>query len=113
MYEPYLLPSANYTLEVKNTQQGYVHRILAEEIGVASLILGGGRVTKESEIDLGVGILLKKKRGDVVAEGDTLAVIYANDMQKAIEAYGKIVNAYNISEEQPESCPMIKKIISE
>lgn len=113
VYEPYLLPSANYTLEVKNTQQGYVHRILAEEIGKASLVLGGGRLTKESEIDLGVGILLKKKRGDRVTDGDTLAIIYANNMQRAIEAYGKIVNAYQISEEQPESIPMIKRVITD
>lgn len=113
VYQPQLLPSAKYTLEVKNTKAGYVKRILAEEIGLASLVLGGGRATKESGIDLAVGILLSKKRGDFVQNGESLAVIYANDMEKAIEAYGKIVNAYEISGDKPESVPMIKEIVKE
>lgn len=113
VYQPQLLPAAQYTLTVENTQAGYVKRILAEEIGLACLGLGGGRITKESEIDLSVGILLQKKRGDYVKEGDALAVIHANDMQKAIEAYGKIVKAYEIDTEVPEVVPMIKKIIRE
>lgn len=113
VYQPQLLPTTKHTMEVINTEEGYVTRILAEEIGLASLVLGGGRTTKDSEIDLSVGILLQKKRGDHVAKGESLAVIYANDMQKAIEAYGKIVNAYEISSEKPEAVAMIKGIISE
>lgn len=110
VFHPELLPSAKYTLEVKNTQAGYVSRILAEEIGLASLLLGGGRSTKDSSIDLSAGILLKKKRGDQVKEGDTLAVLYANDMEKAIEAYGKVVTAYEIGD-MPGHIPMVKGIL--
>lgn len=109
---PQLLPNAKHRLKVENTQSGYVRRILAQEVGLASLILGGGRATKDSVIDLSVGILLEKKRGDAVAPGDSLAVIYANDMEKAIEAYGKIVMAYEIGEEKPDPVPMIKGIVT-
>lgn len=110
---PQLLPGTKHLLKVENTQAGYVQRILAEEVGLASLILGGGRLTKEDAIDLSVGILLEKKRGDLVAPGDSLAVIYANDMEKAIEAYGKIVRAYEIGDTKPAPVPMVKGIVTE
>lgn len=111
VYQPEVLPSAGIILEVMNTEEGYVSGIKAEDIGLASLVLGGGRVTKDSEIDLTVGVLLNKKRGDKVKMGDTLATIFANDMEKAKEAYGKIVCAYEIQPEQPEVVNMIKGII--
>lgn len=111
VYQPETLPAAGIILEVMNTEEGYVSRIKAEEIGLASLALGGGRVTKDSEIDLTVGILLNKKYGDKVGMGDTLATIFANDMEKAKEAYGKIVCAYEIQTAQPEPAAMIKGIL--
>ncbi len=111
VYHPELLPTASHILEVKSSEEGFVTRILAEEIGLASLILGGGRSTKDSEIDLSVGVLLKKKRGCQVAYGDTLATIYANNRNQALEAYGKIVNAYEIGEAPPEAS-MIKGILT-
>lgn len=113
VYQPEVLPSAGIVLEVMNTEEGYVSKIKAEDIGLASLVLGGGRVTKDSEIDLTVGVLLNKKRGDKVKMGDTLATIFANDMEKAKEAYGKIVCAYEIQPEQPEAVNMIKGVIRE
>lgn len=111
IYQPQLLPCAAIQLEVKNTQEGYISNIRAEDIGLASLSLGGGRTTKESEIDLSVGLLLNKKRGDRVTPGDTLAVVYANDMEKAKEAYGRVVGAYEIQSQQPQKTEMIKGII--
>lgn len=111
VYQPELLPLASIQLQVMNTEEGYVSRILAEEIGLASLVLGGGRLTKESEIDLSVGILLHKKRGDMVRSQDALATIYANDMEKAKEAYGRIVRAYEISREPVKEVSMVKGVI--
>ena len=111
VYQPELLPVGNIQLQAMNTEDGIVSRILAEEIGLATLALGGGRLTKESEIDLSVGILLHKKRGDMVRAGDTLATIYANDMEKAKEAYGKIVRAYEIGPDPAGEVPMVKGII--
>lgn len=111
VYQPELLPVGSIQLQVMNTEEGCISRILAEEIGLASLVLGGGRLTKESEIDLSVGILLHKKRGDMVHPGDVLATVYANDMEKAKDAYGKIVRAYEIGSEETGKIPMVKGII--
>jgi pyrimidine-nucleoside phosphorylase len=55
-----------------------VSEIVADQVGVAAMLLGAGRVTKESGIDLAVGVLLRKKVGDAVREGEALAIIHAN-----------------------------------
>ena len=75
------------------------------------MILGGGRETKESEIDLSVGILLKKKIGDKVEVGDVLAVLYANDEAKAKEAEKRYMNACHIGDAPVEKPALIKGII--
>lgn len=111
VYQPELLPVGSIQLQVMNTEEGFVSRILAEEIGLASLVLGGGRLTKDSEVDLSVGILLHKKRGDIVHPGEMLATVYANDMDKAKDAYGRIVRAYEISQQPVGKIPMVKRII--
>lgn len=111
VYQPELLPVGSIQLQVMNTEEGFVSRILAEEIGLASLVLGGGRLTKDSEVDLSVGILLHKKRGDIVHPGEMLATVYANDMDKAKDAYGRIVRAYEISQQPVGKIPMVKGII--
>ncbi|MCI4140340.1 pyrimidine-nucleoside phosphorylase, partial [Bacillus vallismortis] len=57
---------------------GVVSEIVADEIGVAAMLLGAGRATKEDEIDLAVGIMLRKKVGDKVEKGESLVTLYAN-----------------------------------
>ena len=63
---PELLPKASMVVPVCADRDGFVEKIACEDIGICSLLLGGGRETKESEIDLSVGILLEKKKGDAV-----------------------------------------------
>lgn len=111
VYDVSLLPLAADAVPVIAGTDGYVHRILAEEIGTACMALGGGRETKESEIDLSVGILLKKKNGDTVRAGETLAVIYGNDAAREEAAYRKILDAYEIGEEKSEKGPVIHRYI--
>ncbi len=111
VYDVSLLPLAADAVPVIAGTDGYVHRILAEEIGTACMALGGGRETKESEIDLSVGILLKKKNGDAVRAGETLAVIYGNDAAREEAAYRKILDAYEIGEEKSEKSPVIHRYI--
>lgn len=82
VYDTSLLPVAGKTLAVTAKESGYVHRILAEDIGIACMTLGGGRETKESAIDLSVGIILEKKNGNAVSDGEVLATIYGNDDAK-------------------------------
>lgn len=72
------LPQAKYKIELPAKQPGYISRMVADEIGVASMILGAGRATKEDVIDLAVGLVLHKKVGDKVEEGESILTIYSN-----------------------------------
>ncbi|MBE7146320.1 pyrimidine-nucleoside phosphorylase [Bacillus mycoides] len=76
--DPSKLPQAQFKIEVEAKEDGYVSEIVADEIGTAAMLLGAGRATKESEIDLAVGLMLRKKVGDSVKKGDSLVTIYAN-----------------------------------
>ena len=85
---------------------------LDEFTGEASMILGGGRMTKEDVIDYSVGVKLSAKRGDYVKCGDCLATIYAANKDKILEAEGLIIKAFEISEDIVKTSPLIKRIIS-
>ena len=61
------------------------------------MILGGGRQNKEDKIDHYVGVVLSKKVGDAVKEGDVIATIYANDKKKIDDAKALIVKAFDIN----------------
>jgi len=108
---PEMLASAKYIEDVLSEKGGYVAKIQTEEIGRISLLLGGGRETKEIEIDLTVGVVLNKKRSDAVKAGEVLATIHANDIEKLQEAKRRIVNAYHIATEPVEDELIIKEII--
>ncbi|ADM71905.1 Pyrimidine-nucleoside phosphorylase [Paenibacillus polymyxa E681] len=84
---PERLPQAQYLIEVPAKQDGVVAEIVADEIGTAAMLLGAGRATKESEIDLAVGLMLNKKVGDTVQKGDSLVTIHANreDVAQVLE----------------------------
>lgn len=111
VYDTSLLPVAGKTLEVTAKESGYVHRILAEDIGIACMTLGGGRETKESAIDLSVGIILEKKNGDAVSDGEVLATIYGNDDAKMQAADEKIAHAYEIAKEPAAFVPVVREYI--
>lgn len=113
VYDTELLPKANIVEPVYSKEEGYVYSIACDEIGICSLILGGGRETKESEIDLSVGILLEKKVGDYVKIGEPLAYIHANDHEKLEVAKERFYKAYTIKEqEKPVKQTFIKGILS-
>lgn len=111
VYDTSRFPAAAIRETVISRNGGYVSRILAEEVGVACMALGGGRETKESRIDLSVGILLEKKNGDAVCPGDTLAVIYGNDPHKTAAAKEKVLNAYEIKTSPVKKEPVVKQYI--
>ncbi|EAC2631091.1 pyrimidine-nucleoside phosphorylase [Listeria monocytogenes] len=75
---PEKLPQAKYQIEVPAKSSGFVSQIVADEIGIAAMILGAGRATKEDEINLAVGLMLRKKVGDAVKEGESLVTIFAD-----------------------------------
>lgn len=108
---PEKLPQATYKIEVPAKKSGFVSEIVADEIGVAAMILGAGRATKEDEIDLAVGLMLRKKVGDAVQAGDSLVTIFSNkeDVAGVTE---KIYENIRISS-QAEAPKLVHKIITE
>ena len=110
---PDMLPKARYVIPVLAEEEGCIERILAQDIGIACMTLGGGRENKESTIDHGVGIILTKKISDTVKKGETLALIHANSKEKAVLASNLVKNAYQIAKEPAKKAPMVKCIIRE
>lgn len=106
-----LLPTAEYKVEVTSDAEGYVTQIESENMGVAASILGAGRETKESEIDLAVGIVLEKKVGDKVKKGDTLAVIHSNK-ENVDDVIERVKNCYSFGDDEVHPT-LIKKVITE
>ncbi|TYS68320.1 pyrimidine-nucleoside phosphorylase [Sutcliffiella horikoshii] len=85
---PEKLPQAKHVVELEAKEAGVVSEIVADSVGTAAMLLGAGRATKDSEIDLAVGIVLRKKIGDKVEAGESLATIHSNqeDLTKVKEA---------------------------
>lgn len=111
VFHPDRLPQASILEQVLADRDGYLTHIACDEVGICSLILGGGRETKESVIDLSVGIVLEKKVGDFVRKGDRLAVLHANSAEKCAEAKERFVKACIIGDKAPEKSRMIKAIL--
>lgn len=111
IYHPENFAKAPYVREVKLTESGYIASVDTEKYGLASLLLGAGRNTKEDEIDLSAGYLLKKKTGDAVKAGDTLAVLYASREELFDAAERTLLNATTITAEAPEKRPLIFEVI--
>ncbi|GAA4821176.1 thymidine phosphorylase [Algivirga pacifica] len=108
-----LLPIAQNTRSLHSVNSGYVHEILAEDIGKAAMILGAGRATKDDQIDHGVGVVLRKKVGDHVNENELLATFYFNDDKQLKEAEKLVLNAYRIQQNETGAPSTIKDIIYE
>ncbi len=110
--QPELLPQAAFTFEVPSKESGYVSFIEADEVGTAAMLLGAGRATKESEIDLAVGIVLHKKVGDSVEAGESLSTIHANteNIQQVLEILYKHIE---FSAEPVTPPNLIEEIITE
>ncbi|MGM9592351.1 MAG: pyrimidine-nucleoside phosphorylase [Oscillospiraceae bacterium] len=106
-----MLPSAPVRYEAICKETGYVKHISAADVGLVSMHLGGGRVTKESEIDLSVGLILHKKVGDRVEKGESLGTIHAANMEKAEQAAELLRGCYTIVPEPVEKPAFIKGIV--
>ncbi|MBM7585634.1 pyrimidine-nucleoside phosphorylase [Bacillus pakistanensis] len=109
--QPEKLPEATYKIDVPAKQSGYISKIVADEMGVASMLLGAGRATKEDDIDLAVGIVLKAKIGDEVKEGETLVTIHSNQ-ENVDDVIGKIYDCISFAD-AVESPKLVHKVITE
>ncbi|MDT2977601.1 pyrimidine-nucleoside phosphorylase [Staphylococcus argenteus] len=108
---PERLPQAAYQIDYKAKNSGYVTELVSNDIGVASMMLGAGRLTKEDDIDLAVGIVLNKKIGDKVEAGESLLTIHSN-RQNVDDVIKKLDTSITI-EDQVVSPTLIHKIITE
>ena len=89
------LPQAAFCIELEAKEDGFISEIVADQVGNAAMLLGAGRATKDSIIDLSVGLVLRKKIGDYVQKGESLVTIYSSspqveDVKKKLEENIKI-----------------------
>lgn len=111
VYDTKLLPQASIVKEVYAPVDGYVSHIESDRVGISAMKLGGGRETKESPIDLSVGILINKKVGNKVEKGEKIAILYANDREKLAAAITELEQAYSYSVTPVEKPKLIKTVI--
>ncbi len=109
---PALLPTARETLVVPAAGDGYVSAIQAEQIGLAAMLLGAGRETKEDRIDLAVGIRLAKKVGDRVTPDEHLATLEVNNLEKGTAAAEMVRAAYSISPRPPAARKLVLGLVT-
>ena len=109
---PELLPLAKYCIKIKADKSGYIQKIDSQLVGESAMILGAGREKKESEIDLSVGIVLKKKVGSKIDISEDLAEVYYNNLEKLKEAKKKLLSSFTIGNKKPEKLPLILATIS-
>ncbi len=112
IYDLSLLPTAKFEIDVYASRSGYVTKLDADDIGTAAMLLGAGRATKEDKIDMAVGIVLKKKIGDVVKKGESIAVIHSNreDVEHAVSLLQEHIH---IADEVVVKPPLIGEIITQ
>ena len=98
---------APYVMSVKAKKSGYIQRVDTEGYGISSLLLGAGRNTKEESIDFSAGIVLKKKTGDYVNEGDEIAVMHTSEEKRFAPALEKFYASTIIVDEEPQKRPIV------
>ena len=111
VYDTSLFNLGSLKEDLVSDTDGYVQSIHADEVGIASLILGGGREKKEDVIDPGVGIIINKKTSDSVTKGEKLATLFANDPAKLEEAKKRLRGAFVIGAEKTEGYKTVYDII--
>ena len=107
IYDTELFPKAQFSREVKADKSGYIVRVDTEGYGIASLLLGAGRNTKEESIDYSAGITLVKKTGDKVEKGDVIAIMYTNDENRFQSAIDRFMKSTEIGDNKPEERPLV------
>lgn len=105
-------PKPSIVMDVLADSSGFVEKINASQVGRVAMILGGGRATKESQLDLKVGVVLHKKVGDKVEKEDCIATLYANDLEQLKEAKELLEKSYSFSIRPTSKNILIKWIVT-
>lgn len=109
--DPSQFPKAKYSKTVTAPQDGYILRVDAEGYGVASLLLGAGRNTKDDMIDMAAGIRLYAKTGDRVTQGDPIAILYSEQENRLEDAAKRLLEATEFGTHAPDEVPLILDIV--
>ena len=102
-----LFPKAGFEMDFLSPQDGYIEGISTDTLGIASMVLGAGRETKESTIDYSAGIILYRKNGMKVSKGEPIARLYTNDRSRLDSALKILEGAFTYSQGQPSAKPLI------
>jgi len=106
------LPSSKHTAEVTAANSGFIAEIDTQAVGIASVILGGGRNKKEDSVDPSVGIVVQYRLGDAVTRGEPLCTIHYNSEARASEAALLLQKSFKITDAAPaENKPLIRRVI--
>ena len=112
--DPALLPQAQHKADVKSTASGFVAGFMTEQIGIAGVLLGGGRAKKEDAVDPAVGIVVHKKIGDQVSVGEALCTVHYNSAERFAQAAPLILQSYRIQAAfQTQRRPLVRRIIGD
>ena len=109
---PNLLPQAEIIIDILADTDGLIQSINALEIGESAMMLGAGRETKKSKIDLAVGIKLNKKVNDSVKKGEVIATLYVNNEKNLQEVTKRVKSAFTIDGTNREKLPLIYGIVT-
>ncbi len=110
--DPKRLPQAQHRIPVTSPASGFVEAIQCEQVGIASLVLGGGREKKDDVIDPAVGLVLHKKVGDAVQQGEAFCTVYYNSDARLSSAQNLLQRAYRIADRPPVTTrPLIHRVI--
>lgn len=104
---PGTLPRAGMEVQIYSPEQGYISRLQADQVGLASMMLGAGRETKDSKINLGAGIWLHAKPGDYLEKGQLLAELHGEDQEQISEAAEALLKAYSFVGQPPAPRPIV------
>ena len=109
--DPEILPKARHFTEIIAERPGFIEKIQTERMGVASMILGGGRETHEDDVDPAVGLEVHKRLGDPVKEGEALCTVHYNLDTRFAQAHPLLATCFEIGPEPPPRLPLVRKII--
>ena len=107
IYDTDCFVKAPFMYEVVADSDGIIQAMDTEKCGIASVLLGAGRETKDSPVDLSAGILLQKKTGDAVAKGEVLATMYASKQELFEAAKVKYLSAITIGTDEVQRNPLV------
>jgi pyrimidine-nucleoside phosphorylase len=110
--KPFLLPKSKYQENIYSPKRGFIKKIDARTVGQAAMLLGAGRKKKDDNIDLSVGLILRKKIGDQIDVNDTMATIYYNNVESFNLIKESVPKAFYITDKKTSKKPLILKVLS-